>query len=193
MYVKFNVSLNLFERYSLYIKSNRHHQDTNRAINKPQKILFPANYYNISYNNTLFSRWRFQNHHSRHPRKKDKKITSRATKLSFIPIVTSFAINFHNDLYPHFSQFTKWLTPYTRDVPLVRASFAPDETVPRIIKLAKYFRATAVITQPRGRSFYSPLGLGSLSSSAGEAEPPASVRTMDRSRDMDAHLSSVYA
>lgn len=68
-----------------------------------------------------------------------------------------------------------------------------NETVPRIIKLAKYFRATAVITQLRGRSFYSPLGLGSLSSSAGEAEPPASVRTMDRSRDMDAHLSRVYA
>lgn len=71
-----------------------------------------------------------------------------------------------------------------------RASLAPDETVPRIIKLAKYFRATAVITQPRGRSFYSPLG---SSSAAGEAEPPASVRTMDRSRDMDAHLSRVYA
>lgn len=66
--------------------------------------------------------------------------------------------------------------------------FRPDETVPRIIKLAKYFRATAVITQLRGRgSFYS------LSSSAGEAEPPASVRTMDRWRNMDAHLSPVYA
>lgn len=65
--------------------------------------------------------------------------------------------------------------------------FRPDETVPRIIKLAKYFRATAVITQLRGPSFYS------LSSSAGEAEPPASVRTMDRWRNMDAHLSPVYA
>lgn len=32
--------------------------------------------------------------------------------------------------------------------------FRSDETLPRIIKLAKYFRATAVITQPGSGSFY---------------------------------------
>ena len=88
---------------------------------------------------------------------------------------------------------------YTRGV-FVRLSLSlsrPDETgFPRIIKLAKYFRATAVITQQRPLVLF-PSGspcetsAASVSLSRRRAEPPASARTMDRSRNMDAHLSRV--